>query len=294
MLSILFIVSITCCVCCSVEDRRVFASLKGHNGTIRSVSFNQAAHAPNLLASGGAGDCRPRVWDISTGQCVSTLSPHDAAIHSVLWDTESHDTHNTNLVVSGDESGTLMIHDIRLSYNTNILQVEASSLGSHSLGGSSNSSGICHMSLSQGSGSGTGTGYGSMLGIGCVGGYVSLFNMNTRSVVATTKLHGDDCRAVCMFNQFNHNNPNHNPNPSHATMLTTSFDSKASVWDVDTTIGGRGFSNICQLSNSNTGEMPQSQSHSHTDKILGCCMNDNQDILTTGADGKVLCWKPRV
>ena len=44
--------------------------MKGHTGTIRALSFQPqlyTATAPLLLASAGAGDNRPRLWDVTTG-----------------------------------------------------------------------------------------------------------------------------------------------------------------------------------------------------------------------------------
>lgn len=46
----------------------VRTTLKGHNGTIRTVKFSPH---PALLASGGAGDCRMRVWDVNQGTSPS-------------------------------------------------------------------------------------------------------------------------------------------------------------------------------------------------------------------------------
>lgn len=46
--------------------------LKDHNGTIRAVKFgpddlSSDGSTPPVLASTGAGDFRPRLWDITTG-----------------------------------------------------------------------------------------------------------------------------------------------------------------------------------------------------------------------------------
>lgn len=46
----------------------VKASLKGHNGTVRVVKFSRAKDSTQL-ASGGAGDCIVRLWDVETGIC---------------------------------------------------------------------------------------------------------------------------------------------------------------------------------------------------------------------------------
>jgi WD40 repeat protein len=44
------------------------STLKGHNGTVRSVKFSPH---PAILASGGAGDCKMRVWDVNQGRIAS-------------------------------------------------------------------------------------------------------------------------------------------------------------------------------------------------------------------------------
>lgn len=49
--------------------------MKGHTGTIRTLSFQHqqyTASAPILLASAGAGDNRPRLWDVATGTMTGT------------------------------------------------------------------------------------------------------------------------------------------------------------------------------------------------------------------------------
>lgn len=76
---VVLIVSTT--IDCSPYTGLMSPSLKGHNGTIRVVKFQQqSAHTIKgdnnvLLASAGAGDCSPRVWDINTG------------IHSLLFES---------------------------------------------------------------------------------------------------------------------------------------------------------------------------------------------------------------
>jgi hypothetical protein len=49
--------------------------MKDHNGTIRVVKFCSGSHksssgVPSMLASAGAGDFKPRLWDISTGKIL--------------------------------------------------------------------------------------------------------------------------------------------------------------------------------------------------------------------------------
>ncbi len=66
----------------------VGAALKGHTGTIRVMQFQpsssssasasastagSSASASCLLASAGAGDFKPRLWDVSAGESVKCL-----------------------------------------------------------------------------------------------------------------------------------------------------------------------------------------------------------------------------
>jgi hypothetical protein len=51
----------------STEDISL-SSLKGHNGTVRVLKFRPSESTSNcILASAGAGDCRPIVWDANAG-----------------------------------------------------------------------------------------------------------------------------------------------------------------------------------------------------------------------------------
>jgi hypothetical protein len=66
---------------CSADSGVISNPLKGHNGTVRVVKFcpsssyqgnlngtdTDTSSEPLLVASGGAGDFRPRVWDMNTG-----------------------------------------------------------------------------------------------------------------------------------------------------------------------------------------------------------------------------------
>jgi WD40 repeat protein len=69
-------------------DKDIFSSpLKGHTGTIRVVKFQPVSLVPSsfLLASAGAGDFRPRIWDVQTGSLVSTLNAHLECVHALTW-----------------------------------------------------------------------------------------------------------------------------------------------------------------------------------------------------------------
>jgi WD40 repeat protein len=52
----------------------VSSTLKGHSGTIRAVKFNNCEGGDACsLASGGAGDCRLRLWDVQSGATYTQL-----------------------------------------------------------------------------------------------------------------------------------------------------------------------------------------------------------------------------
>jgi WD40 repeat protein len=71
----------------SVGTGTMSAPLKGHTGTIRSVAFQEKFGRDNstLLASAGAGDNRPRLWDVSTGACRCSLSCVRPDIFLAMW-----------------------------------------------------------------------------------------------------------------------------------------------------------------------------------------------------------------
>ena len=54
---------------CSVDTGGVSGPFKGHTGTIRSVSFQSkgSSDSSTILASVGAGDNVPRIWDVHSG-----------------------------------------------------------------------------------------------------------------------------------------------------------------------------------------------------------------------------------
>lgn len=58
---------------CSVDTGNVSGPFKGHTGTIRSVSFQSksSADSSTILASVGAGDNVPRIWDVHSGTTLT-------------------------------------------------------------------------------------------------------------------------------------------------------------------------------------------------------------------------------
>ncbi|CAE7522553.1 wds [Symbiodinium microadriaticum] len=235
------------------------STLKAHTGTIRSVKFNPFEGGDcNSLVSGGAGDCRLRLWDVQQGSCMELAAHHDH-IHGISW-------MSPQLILSGCESGQLIAHDTRA----------ASVAWSIDMSG-----GVCALHCLADDGVGI---------VGHVEGGVSVLDLRERRVLATYRLHGGDVRSVAMWNESGHQKQ------KQATFggtdgffaLTTSFDGKGCVWRLPSQLA-RGnvvgppteFRKVMSLIG-------------HTDKIL-CGVHSplTDDIFTSGADGNVMFWSPR-
>ena len=56
---------------CSPRTGNVSDIMKEHNGTVRVVKFNLTNSTSGIfVASAGAGDCKPRLWDAETGNLL--------------------------------------------------------------------------------------------------------------------------------------------------------------------------------------------------------------------------------
>lgn len=62
----------------------VVGSLKGHTGTIRTLQFNNT-----YLASAGAGDFSPRLWDAQSSSLIRTFPAHNVTVHGLNWIDQS-------------------------------------------------------------------------------------------------------------------------------------------------------------------------------------------------------------
>eukprot|EP00605_Chrysophyceae_sp_TOSAG23-4_P001339 GSChrysophyteH1.ASY1.ANO1.1456.1 assembled CDS len=246
------------------------APMKGHTGTIRVVKFAPPLHglqggtttpSTHLLASAGAGDNRPRLWDVSTGCAHSTLHGHNAPVHGLTW------LDGTTLL-SGSEDGAVVAHDLRMSGAAWKYFIP---------------SGICTMiRLPNPQDSGN-----KWIAAGQVGGIVSIFNARSGAIMASDRLHKDDVRALDVLQEpkqivssFSGTSKKVLGMPS---LVTTSFDGTAALWSVGNVAKGGegGFQLLSKLGGA------------HSDKVLGCCaLPHSQQILTSGADGIVALWSP--
>jgi WD40 repeat protein len=250
------------------------APMKGHTGTIRDVSFRKGSDDLLLLATAGAGDNKGRIWDVSTGSSYAVLSAHTDSIHGLAW---LGDEDTAGLILTGDEKGLIIAHDLRSSRPAWMLNL-SDNPGLSNRGGNS----VCCMesvSSMLGGSQGQGQGHGNDVVVGCTGGYVSIIDPIQRTINHIHKAHNDDVRNISVYDskKFNHNlNSNYFFN-----LVATSFDNICSIWEIDR----NNMSYNMKLNYMLKG---------HTDKVLGVSTrldNGVLDVITTGADGKVILWK---
>eukprot|EP00127_Corallochytrium_limacisporum_P006398 Clim_evm6s226 gene=Clim_evmTU6s226 len=87
---------------------KIAVTYEGHTGRVRSVSVDPSGH---YLAS-GSDDCTMRIWEISTGRCLST-NQYDSAVSRVQW------CPNSNLyliVVATDQTVHVVIPKIGVPF----------------------------------------------------------------------------------------------------------------------------------------------------------------------------------
>jgi len=241
---------------------------KGHTGTVRAVAFSPAGAGQLQLASGGAGDCTTRLWDVNTAQCVATFADHGSAVHGLTWLPSGSHSH-APLLLSGDEGGLLVARDTRSDSICWRLQ-----LNPEWFDGEETVAGVCRLSAQL-------AGDQLAVAVGRMGGFASVLQMTaaasdappTASAISTARLAGDDVRALSLL-------PAYDKSRRELLLLATSFDASGSIWSGGRASGATGMRRMAALDG-------------HEDKVLGCCVNTATDeAITTGADGKVLLWRP--
>ena len=111
-----------------VMTGKCLATLKGHTGWVRSVAFcrnsaNRSLYSTrNILASGG-GDGALKIWDVSTGQCLKTLTGHKQRVRSVTFSPDG------NKLASGSGDHTIRLWDYEQGQCTKTLHGHSSRLG---------------------------------------------------------------------------------------------------------------------------------------------------------------------
>jgi hypothetical protein len=246
--------------------------MKGHTGTIRSVAFQPRHASTTLLASAGAGDNKPRLWDVSSGLGVahSVLTAHADPVHGLAW---VHD-----LLLSGCERGVLIAHDARSPTPAWTLD-----LAQHPLLRAASAGGICCLAAA---------GAGDQVVAGCMSGFVCVVDGRSRTVEAVHRPHTDDVRSIATSAPWARRGSGSSSGSGVFGLATTSFDGSAALWDVDTSLSSSVFT-------------PRGVLSGHTDKVLGVCVvpaprhgrasanvSDTVRVATSGADGRVILWDP--
>lgn len=198
---------------------------------------------------------------------MRAMSEHPDAIHGLAWVNET-------LFVTGCDAGVIVGHDLRSSR-----PAWSYSLSDALPPGAGGQKGICCLSLFGGPHFSAGSSASVPMVAGGLGGFVTLFNAASGQIFSHEKLHSDDVRSVSVL-----------PGTSRtrgeisADVLTGSYDGTAAVWRVclDPTNKVRYDGSPRVL----TG---------HADKVLGAVQffaggRSAPDVLTTGADGKVILW----
>ena len=177
------------------------APLRGHTGTVRAVKFapTEGAHGM-LLASVGAGDCRPRIWDVKTETCLFMAEPHAQAVHGVCW-------YDANVLLTGCEAGQVIATDMRMSARAWAMTVLGADDGlPHS---------ICTLDCQ-----------GDLVALGTPMGCVDVVSASQRMPLVQTKLHTADVRCAAFQPAWG------GEAQYPVSLLVGSFDGAASVCDV--------------------------------------------------------------
>lgn len=224
------------------------------------------------MASGGAGDYRARVWDLSTGSCARVLTEHTAAVHGLHWTS-------SNTLLTGCEEGVLIHHDLRSPSPIALYRLSDLLEQFHDTPGTWSRS-ICTLGGLSGGQSG---GKEGLVVLGCTTGQCSVFSLSEERLVADDKLHGDDIRSLCAL-----------PSPQLPHhMVLASYDHNATVWQWRPVPSSAVSSHSVKFWQAENRVRLQA----HADKVLAVtCIPRHHTlggIVTTGAEGKVMLWTPR-
>ena len=85
-----------------VQSQQIYRVLPGHEGSIRSLSFNQ----DGILAS-ASDDRTIKLWNIHTGECIQTLLGHDSIVRSVSFNPQ-----NPQILASASDDETVRIWQV--------------------------------------------------------------------------------------------------------------------------------------------------------------------------------------
>lgn len=266
------------------NSRQLGAAMKGHTGTIRVVKFAPESYGGSsavIAASGGAGDFRPRLWDVATESCQRILTEHRSTIHGLVW-------LNDQVLVTGCEDGVLTAHDVRDRHA--IWSYSLSELLLQTPGGRDPvARSICaleHVPLlttpfaKPAPGAFVPPAIGGVLAIGCLNGSLSFLQTDVvpaRLLVDQPAAHSADVRTVLALPDY-HSGQRLNP-----LVFSASYDSTASLWAC--TPAQRRVDPALEL------RCQATLRAGHSDKVLcAAALQSSASIVTSGADGRVVLW----
>ena len=252
---------------CNTLQGTVSEPGKAHTGTVRIVKFHPSGR---LLGSAGAGDFVPRVWDVATNSCISSnnYAAHKDCVHGFIW-------YDNNVFITGCDQGQLIAHDLRTSQAIWSMD-KISDIHNDKIG-------VCCLEYHNNESEGQSRIYEDMILVGCTGGIISNVSFKERKINYSERIHGDDIRGVSILpNKHIRGNKSLPLDNLHTSIYyaASSFDGTSSVWRKDfSATNGRYCHSMYKLSG-------------HTDKVLGIThVPISNDIITSGADGKVLLWR---
>lgn len=217
--------------------------------------------------------------DYSTisASCIQVLTPHPEAVHGLHWINES-------VFMTGCDSGNVIVHDTRAEAPVCKYQLGSNMSTFLKSAGTDLSNGkigvFCLTTLIDSFINNTVVGMA-----GCSSGYSSIFDVFTGKIFLTERLHGDDIRCIRTVTGSASNSNSFFDN----TVLTGSYDNKAALWKLSS---GNGVSSPLY------GVNKISELAGHDDKVLSLSPitcdkingRDELDLVSTGADGKIIWW----
>ena len=82
-----------------LEKLSALRALTGHTSTVMSIAIS----SDRQWLFSGSDDCTIKVWDLSTGQAVSTLAGHNGPVYSIVISADR------KTLVSGSYDGTIWV-----------------------------------------------------------------------------------------------------------------------------------------------------------------------------------------
>jgi hypothetical protein len=203
------------------------------------------------------------------------LTAHEDCVHGLAWVNE-------HVVFSGSENGRLIAHDIRSKsaiYSVMLPELVREAIHLHQPGttGDDFMRSICCLATFTSEES---TLEKAFLAIGSISGHLTLLQNNR--LFFDTKLHHEDIRSVEILSHTKRKGLI--TTTDELDILTSSYDTTGGIWKF-----------IPSTSNLGHSENMTRFADGHTDKALTAVVVKKWgDVITTGADGRVILWSSQL